>query len=155
MTMSLASRLDAMHTLAEISQNGLSIGINSIFMTEDGVLGIANPPRSSLHRFTIDGMQFHVSLVPEDTGTRCQITAEIGHVPYTAESTDRRNVVLTILRATQRLRHARFIVENGQKIHVMTNTYVSGHMTPDALMYETILFVHESRPYLRLLSQYI
>lgn len=151
----LVARLDAIHSLAEVAPESLPIGMNAIFMTPEGVLGIAKPPRSSRLRFVVDGLPFNAAVSPDGEEAVCQIWAEVGHIPYTAQSPDRRRNLLSVLGGIGDLKHARFVVQEGQKILLFSESRIEGHVRPEDLAHQTMLMVQEARPFLRLLAEYL
>ncbi|WP_029010198.1 hypothetical protein [Azospirillum halopraeferens] len=163
MSVPLTARLDAIPSLAEVAAASLPLGVNAVFTTPEGVLGIARPPRPSRLNFIVDGLPFHAAVSPEEgadgrDGAVCQIWAEVGHIPYSAQSPERRRRLLEALRAIQAvegLQRARFLVQEGQKILLFSETRVDGHVTPEGLIHETVLLVQEARPFLRILADYI
>lgn len=151
----LADRLQAIVALAEVARTALPVGRNSIFVTSGGTLEIAAmPPPSRLH-FTFEGLVFHVAVNPGENVTQCQIWAEVGHIPFTAQSPERRRDLLVIIGSTRGLARARFVISEGQKILVISETQVDGPITPEALFHEIVLLMQEARPYLRLLVDYL
>ena len=161
MSVPLSARLDAIPSLAEVAAASLPLGVNAVFTTPEGVLGIARPPRPSRLNFIADGLPFHAAVSPQTgpdgrEGATCQIWAEVGHIPYSAQSPERRRRLLEVLRAVQAtpgLRRARFLVQEGQKILLFSETRVDGHVTPEDLIYETVMLIQEARPFLRLLAE--
>ena len=153
----LAVKLEAIQSLAEVAQTALPLGMNAIFVGSDGLLAISRPPRPARLQFFLDELQFNVAVSPDADaeGSVCQIWAECGFVPYTVESPERRRSVLAVLRASQGLPRARFVIENGQKILVVADSRISGTVTPEALIYEAVLLIQEARPYLRLLAEHM
>ncbi|MEI6559342.1 MAG: hypothetical protein WCO00_13130 [Rhodospirillaceae bacterium] len=149
----LTVKLDAIQSLAEVAQTALPLGMNAIFKGPDGVLAISRPPRPARLKFFAEDLSFNVAVSPEARDSVCQIWAEIGHVPYTVESVDRRRNVLTVLRAAEGLARARFVVENGQKILLVADSHVPGHVTAERLIYEAVMLIQEARPFLRLLAE--
>lgn len=145
----------SIESLAELARSPLPLSRNAVHVTTDGVLGIAHAPAPSRLRFNIDHLQFHVSVSPEGNGSMCQIWAEVGHVPYTAQSPTKRRDVLTILRGTRNLERAHFVLEDGQKILVLSESHVDGPVTPDVLVYETVMLLQEARPFLRLFAEHL
>ncbi len=148
----LAVKLEAIQSLAAVALSALPLGVNAIFKGADGLLAISKPPRPSRLKFFAEELSFSLAVSPEGEDSVCQIWAEIGHVPYTVESVDRRNSVLAVLRATQGLTRARFVVENGQKILLIADSRIAGTVTPERLVYEVVQLLQEARPYLRLLA---
>jgi hypothetical protein len=146
-------KLEAIQSLAEVARTALPLGVNAIFVDADGILAVSRPPRPSRLKFFVEELHFNVAVSPDAEASACQIWAEIGFVPYTVESPERRRQVLAILRAAHGLPHARFVVENGQKILLVADSRYSGPITAEQLIYETVLLIQEARPYLRLIAE--
>ncbi len=148
----LAVKLEEIRSLAEVARCALPLGVNAIFKNADGLLVISKPPRPARLKFFAEDLQFNLAVSPEATDSVCQIWSQIGHVPYTVESADRRSTILTILRATRGLARARFVVESGQKILLIADSRIDGAVTPERLIFEVVALIQEARPYLRLLA---
>ena len=133
----------------------LPVRLGTVHRRPDGTFGIARTPRLATQRFVLDDLLFHIALLPEEDGTRLRIWAEIGYVPYTAQSADRRRDVLHILRAACILKNACFALEGGQKILALGESLFREHLTIDGMMHETVLFVQEVRPFIRLLGDHL
>lgn len=151
--------LKTIQSLAEVPDGGLPISPGSIVMTPEGVLGIAKPPRPCKLHFMADGLPFNVAVRHEDgdegEGSLCQIWADVGHVPYTAQAPERRRALLSILRGIEGLKHVKFIVQEGQKIILFSETRFDHHAAPEDLFHQTVLVLQEARPFLRLLAPYL
>jgi hypothetical protein len=150
---SMTLNLEAIRSLAEVALTALPLGVNAIFVGSDGILAVSRPPRPSRLKFFVDGLHFNVAVSPDAGASVCQVWTEIGFVPYTVESPERRRRVLEILSAARGLPRARFAVENGQKILLVADSRSEGPVTAEQLIYETVLLIQEARPYLRLLGE--
>lgn len=149
----LSVKLEAIQSLAEVARTALPLGLNSIFKDADGLLAISRPPRPSRLKFFADEMSFNVAVSPESEGSVCQIWAEVAYIPYTVESAGRRRNVMAVLRAAEGLPRARFVVEDGQKILLVSDCPIDGAVTPERLIYEAVMLIQEARPYLRILAE--
>ena len=149
----LAVKLEAIQSLAEVARTALPLGLNAIFKDADGLLAISRPPRPSRMKFFAEELSFNVAVSPEAEGAVCQIWAEVAYIPYTVESAERRRRVLSVIRAAEGLQRARFVVEDGQKILLVTDCRLSGAVTSERLIYEAVLLIQEARPYLRILAE--
>lgn len=150
-----AARLQVMQSLADVSGTSLPLDPGTIFLTPEGVLGIAKPPRPAKLHFFADGLPFNVAVSFDGESSICQVWAEIGHIPYTAQAPDRRRQLLAVLRAIQGLRHVQFLVQGGQKILLFSEQRLDGQATPEDLIHQTVLAIQEARPYLRILAPYL
>lgn len=161
MTLSAATRLEAIHALAEVSHVSLPLGMNAIELSPEGVPVISGPLKPTKLRFAVDGLLFNAAISPVDgddggqQGALCQIWADIAHVPYSVESSEKRRSLLTILRNTQDLPRAHFVLDENQKILVLTETRIAPPVTAEALMHEVVLLVQEIRPFLPLIARYL
>ncbi len=144
--------LQAMPTLAEVAQTALPFNPDTFVMTPDGVLGIAKPPRPARLHFVADGLPFSIAVSFDGTTSVSQIWAEVGHIPYTAQSPERRRQILAVLRGIPAMAHARFLVQEGQKILLFSEGRFDGHAAPEDLIHQTVLALQEARPFLRLLA---
>lgn len=151
----MSQALQTVAKLARAAEKGLPIGPGAVRMDEAGDFSVTSPTTSSRHHFFLDGLMFHVSLTPEDNDTIFQVWAEVGYLPFTIESPEKRVRLSRILRAAGNLTTARFVVDEKQKIMVLGQARVSGHVTLPDLMYEILQFLQEARPYLKVLGQYL
>ena len=133
----------------------MPLRLGTVHVNSDGLLGISATPAPAKQRFVIDDLLFNVMTDPIGNGSRLRIWAELGWVPYTAQSPQRRRDVLAILRATQHLERSCFVLDEGQKILVIGESHVDEHIDVTGVVFETLLFLQEVRPYLRILSEYL
>ena len=150
-----AARLQAMPSLAEVAETALPFNPDSFVMTPEGVLGIAKPPRPARLHFMADDLPFNVAVSFDGAVSVSQIWAEVGHIPYTAQSPERRRQLLGILRGIQDLKFARFLVQGGQRILLFSEARHDGQATPEDLIHQTVLALQEARPFLRMLAPYL
>ncbi|MFM2045638.1 MAG: hypothetical protein RLY86_4214 [Pseudomonadota bacterium] len=153
----------ALATVARIAREvdaGLPLAPGGITVAEDGSIEVRREPAASRHHFFLDGLLFHISLTPTtdpagNPSTLYQIWAEVGYMPYTIESPEKRARLAAILRASHWLKRARFVLDDKQKILVLAQQDVAGSPTLADMMYETVQFLQEARPYLRVFGQYL
>lgn len=153
-----AARLDAIHALAEAARTAIPIGINSIVIDADGVPCISRAPQSASLRFVLDGLIFHVAISPDDPtagSCDCQIWSEAGIMPFTAQSPEKRQPLLAILRNSEGLPHVRFVLDATQRILLFSSCRLQVPVMPDDLIYHLVRMIQEARPYLRLLAQFL
>lgn len=150
-----AARLQAMPSLAEVAETALPFSPGSISMTPEGVLGIAKPPRPARLHFVAEGLPFSIAVSFDGEKSCSQVWAEVGHIPYTAQSPERRRQLLAVLRAIENLKHVAFVVQEGQKILLFSEKTFDGQASPEDLIHQTVLAVQEARPFLKLLAPYL
>lgn len=151
----LSTRLEAMSSLAEVDLDQLPLGVNSIELNPDGVPSISHPPRPSRLRFVVKGLPFYAAVSPSGEESTCQVWAEVGHLPFTAQSPAKRAAILGVLQSTQNLPNAHFVVQGGQKIILFSEYKSEGRITPEDIVYQTVGLIQEARPFLRLMAEYL
>lgn len=151
----MSQALQTVAKLARAAEKGLPIARGSVRMDEAGDVSVTSPTEMSEHHFFLDGLMFHVSLTPEGDQTLFRIWADVGYLPFSIESPEKRFRLSRILRASAGLEKARFITDNNQKIIVLGQARVAGHLTLPDLIYETLQFLQEARPYLKVFGQYL
>mgnify|MGYP001823228129 CR=1 FL=1 len=106
------------------------------------------------YRFALDGVSYAVSLTLGEAEFHYRITARVGTRPYSAENPDARKVVAEILRQSRKLDRAHFLSDRHQGLWAYADRDAEGEATPEAVVHETLLFLQEARPYIRLLAEY-
>lgn len=137
--------------LAAASAKNGRFEVRSVSVGADGRLAVETPAPPSRFHFSFQGTVFHVRLMPLSAGFRLQISAVLGHIPFTAESLALRNSALEIIRATEPLDKIRFVVAHGQQVAAIANRDVDDQSLPEAVLHETSMVLHQARPYLALL----
>lgn len=107
------------------------------------------------YRFALEGLSFAVTITLLEEGFHFRIMAPLGPVPFSAQNPAARVAVLTILKACRSLDRARFVVGPSQMMWVLTEAELSESATPEAVIHETVLFLQEALPYLRLLGRHL
>ncbi len=132
-------------------------GLAALLKNADELTRLLEAPPPSRHHFRLDGLQFFVNAVARPAGEphRIFVWSEIGYVPFHIESPERRAAVYEILRASRRLKLARFAVDVRQKIHVF-----SSFDLPQGFSYAkdfTLILKlwQEARPFIQLAAQYL
>lgn len=147
--------IQTLSRLAETAANGLPLGKDALLISDDGLLSLNRRHTPARHHFWMEGLLFHISITPEENSTLFQIWAEVGFLPYTIEDPHKRAKLQTILRGAAPLQNARFVVDDQQKILVLGQQEVDGHVALTDLMFEATQFLQEARPFLRLLGEHL
>lgn len=106
------------------------------------------------YRFALDGNHYSVALTPNSERFHLRITARIGVRPYSAENPGARRAVAEILDHAAALKRASFVSDRHQGLWAVVDRDADGPVTPEAIVHETLLFLQEARPYIRLLADY-
>ncbi|NNG04044.1 MAG: hypothetical protein HKM95_08075 [Inquilinus sp.] len=106
------------------------------------------------YRFALDGVDYSVALTLGEERFHYRITARVGTRPYSAENADARVAIAEILRQSRELDRAHFLSDRHQGLWAYADRDAEGSATPDAVVHETLLFLQEARPFIRLLADY-
>jgi len=151
----LSTRLEAIGSLAKVDLDLMPLGINAIETNDDGVPVLATPPRPSKLRFVVGGLPFHAAVSPNGEGAICQVWADVGNLPFTAQSPTKRAAMLAVLQSATTLPFARFAVEAGQRIILFSEDRTDGPATPEDIIHQTVRLMGEAKPFLQLLGEYL
>lgn len=116
------------------------------------------PPRPSQCCFQLDGLTYLMSLQPGprgDDGATIEIRARIGDVPFTVESAEARRALLTVARHSLSMPTAGLLVDRNQALWLTASVDIDGPLTPTAVIMVFLQVVQETRPYLRLVGEYL
>ncbi len=106
-------------------------------------------------RFDVDGMSYEMRRITHESGFRFLITVTIGFLPFSIESSTRRDAIRRVVRATQGLPRVHFAVTPASKITAGGVFEVARITTPDFIFYPLMLFIQEARPFMDLVGQYL
>lgn len=151
----VSTRLEEIGSLAKVDVDLMPLGINAIETNDEGVPILTTPPKPSKLRFVVGGLPFHAAISPEGEGAACQVWADVGNLPFTAQSPAKRAALLAIIQSTLSLPFARFAVEAGQRIILFSEDRTTGPATPEDIIHQTVRLMGEARPFLRLLGEYL
>ncbi|MGB0683583.1 MAG: hypothetical protein ACPGOV_12785 [Magnetovibrionaceae bacterium] len=139
----------------------LSVAKDDGTASELAALGLKNERdmlegRGEAVDFTFDyrGFLFAVRAEVEDGGSaaRIKVHANLGSLPYTAESGNNRLNAITVIRSAVKSRGGRFRFTRNQRIMLMENIRIDGKLTPEKLVGSLAKLLLEARPYLALLE---
>jgi hypothetical protein len=106
-------------------------------------------------RFEIDGVVFDVKRVAQKEKQRFLITARLGYLPFSIESTERRDAIKTIVTATRILLGVRFKIDAASKISAEGLFDIDRLASPDFIFYPLMLFMQEAGPFINLIGKYL
>ncbi len=146
--------ITAIAQIADIlGQTPLAGGLTQAVVNNDGLITIRNHPDESKIRFQVNGHSYHALISRTANGTHYRFWAELGFIPYSAHSAEKRNHVLSVLRATQSLERVRFMVDGQQRVFLDANCLSTHPPSRDEMLYQIIQFIQVARPYLQLMAK--
>lgn len=117
---------------------------------------IFDPSRPTRYTFSLEGVPYATTLTPgdgEDFGFR--ISARLGTIPFTVEAPERRQKILLLLGLCRELPGTRFVMGMQQSLWIMSFPKTIQQPNPESVLYETLEFLRQIRPYVRLVRPYL
>ncbi|MFQ5617992.1 MAG: hypothetical protein ACE5FR_03385, partial [Rhodospirillales bacterium] len=144
------------HPVADLVKfvDGRRPGIGVRSLAVDGQGRLARKPDSTRLEFTFEyrGILFAVRTESNDHGGRMQFHADLGNLPYTAETRARRADALAIAAAAGRALGGRVRTTREQRILLFEDMRFEEPLTPVVLMSRAVRLVLEAQPFLALLA---
>lgn len=112
-------------------------------------------PRPSSYSFQVEGVIYAVQSTPCDDGVHLSITAEIGTMPYTAESAPRRQMLKRILESSERLKVASLKVNDKGLIVLQSELAIVPEHAPEMSFARLVVFINQVQPYIKLIGSYL
>lgn len=129
------------------------LSMGQIRLNEDGVLEVVStyPPPVQEAKFIWCGFPVNVSLHPDELGgVTCDIMADMGLLPFSAQNTELRAVLLAILRGFRPPKDARLMLGPRSVIWASQQTTLTSAVTPAAVLAEIAVFLHGMNPVMML-----
>ncbi|MEQ8353946.1 MAG: hypothetical protein RH942_00300 [Kiloniellaceae bacterium] len=135
----------------QVGGASLPLEIGSVALGEDGHLGPADEDRPLHFRFSACGVEFEAELATRTAPLR--LRANLGKLPYSAESPDGRRLARSVMAATDRLRHGHILLSPEQDILLEGELNPPSPRTPVAVIATAVALILDFKPYLDLLAQ--
>lgn len=138
----------AVKTVAETS---LPLEISSVVLGEDGHIRHADEDRPLHFRFSACGIEFEADLASKTAPLR--LRANLGKLPFSAESPDGRRLARTVMAATDRLRRGHILLSAEQDMVLEGELNPPSPRTPVAVIATAVALILDFKPYLDLLGE--
>jgi hypothetical protein len=141
------------HQLTDVSDGSVNFG--ELLQKLDDEFGDMAPSLVERFRFCLDGLNFDIRRVAQESGHRFLINATLGYLPFTIESAERREAIKIIVMASRALPTVHFVVDHSSKISAGALINTTQTISPDFIFYPLVLFVQEARPFIELIGKYL
>lgn len=117
---------------------------------------MASSSKGDLGRFhfALDGVPYEIEAMTTDK-PHVSITAVLGYLPFTTESSQKRQSILTILMATRRLPTVQFRLDYLNRITASATYETSTQMSAAFIFYPLICFQQEAKPFIDVIANYL
>lgn len=134
-----------------VADTSLPLEVGSVALGEDGHIRNAGEDRPLHFRFTACGVIFEAELSSRTAPLR--LRANLGKLPYSAESPEARGLARTVIASTDRLRHGHILLSPEQDMLLEGELNTPGPHTPMAVIATAVALVLDFKPYLELLGE--
>lgn len=145
------SKSDEKSAVQLVADAVLPLEVGTVAMGDDGHISHSSADRALHFRFTACGIDFEGEIADQNAPLR--IRANLGKLPYTAESPDGRRLARSVLAATDRLRHGHILLSDGQDMILQGELALPSPRTPVSVIATASALVLEFRPYISLLAE--
>ena len=139
--------------LKNVADTALPLEVGSVVLGDDGHIRHSSEYRPLHFRFSACGVDFEADLASKTAPLR--LRANLGKLPYSAESPDGRRLARTVMAATDRLRRGHILLSPEQDIVLEGELNPPSPRTPVAVIATAVTLILEFKPYLDMLAEAI
>jgi hypothetical protein len=142
--------------ITRLAETAFPLEVNSLYVDADGELNRIDPrERPFGFRFECLGLRFAAVTRVRKGTLLLQLVANVGPVPYTAESQDRRRDALAIIRSSLALPHINMGMSRDRQIEIVGEFPLPEPLTPVSVVSAAAELVLEIKPYITLLADFV
>jgi hypothetical protein len=131
------------------------LSLGQLTMNADGVLEMRQAPPLQEAQFNLRGIPVRVRLHQPSGNdkTICDIIADCGPLPFSAQNSALRNLLLSVMKGFRPPADARVMLGARQHVWVLQQTTLTIPIVPAAVLTEVTLFVHHLGKIIGLLAE--
>lgn len=132
-----------------------TLGFEGLLRKLDEEFSALSTAKIERFKFELDGLNFDIRRIDHDSKHRFIINATIGYLPFSIESSERREAIKTIVMATRALPNVRFSINSASRISAGALFDAAHIVAPDFIFYPLTLFLQEARPFINLIGKHL
>lgn len=136
--------------LKQMAVTSLPVEVGSVAIGDDGHIHRSDCERALHFQFSACGVQFVADLASRDAPLR--LRANLGKLPYSAESPEARQMARTVLSATSRLRRGQILLSPDHDMMLEGELPPPSPRTPVSVIATAVALILDFKPYLDLLG---
>ncbi|NIA70895.1 hypothetical protein HBA54_20040 [Pelagibius litoralis] len=137
----------------KVADASLPLEVGSLALGEDGHIEHGRDEGPLHFNFTACGIHFEAELAGKTAPLR--LTANLGKLPYSAESPDGRGLARSVLAATDRLRRGQILLSDDHDMILQGELMPPSPRTPVNVIATATALILDFKPYLDLLAEAI
>jgi len=136
--------------IRQFADAALPLEIGSVTLGEDGHIQSSPEDRPLFFRFSACGIQFEADMASRSAPLR--LRANLGKLPFSAESPDARRLARTVMAATDRLRRGHILLSPDHDMVLEGELTPPSPRTPVSVIATAVALILDFKPYLDLLG---
>lgn len=141
----------AKSALRQVAETALPLEVGSVTLAGDGHIARGGEDRPLYFRFAACGIEFEARLANRRAPLR--LRANLGKLPYSAESPDGRRLARIVMAATDRLPCGQILLSPEQDMLLEGELQPPSPRTPANVIATAVALVLDFKPYLDLLAE--
>ncbi len=150
-SVSATSESAAKSRVKSVAETALPLEVGTVVIGNDGHISHSSADRALHFRFTACGIDFEAEIAGQKAPLR--IKANLGKLPYSAESPDGRRLARSVLAATDRLRHGQILLSDEQDMVLQGELSPPTPRTPVNVIATAVALILDFKPYISLLAE--
>ena len=146
-----ASAEAAKSAVKQVGESSLPLEVGSVSLGEDGHIRRSDEDRPLYFRFSACGIAFEADLASRTAPLR--VRANLGKLPFSAESPEARRLARTVMAATDRLRRGHILLSAEQDMVLEGELNPPSPRTPVSVIATVVALILDFKPYLDLLGE--
>lgn len=148
---SSVSQCEDKSAVKSVADTVLPLEVGAVAIGEDGHISHCSEDRALHFRFTACGIDFVAEIAGKKAPLR--LKANLGKLPFSAESPDGRRLARSVLAATDRLRHGQILLSDEQDMVLQGELSPPSPRTPVNVIATAVALILDFKPYIGLLAE--
>jgi len=141
----------AKSAVKQVAGAAFPLEVGSVSLGDDGHIRRSDEDRPLYFRFTACGITFDAHL--DNKTAPLRLRANLGKLPFSAESPDARRLARTVIAATDRLRRGHILLSAEQDMVLEGELNTPSPRTPVSVIATAVSLILDFKPYLDLLGE--
>lgn len=148
---SSAGKSDDKSAVKSVADTVLPLEVGAVVIGDDGHISHCSDDRQLHFHFTACGIDFEAEIAGKNAPLR--LKANLGKLPFSAESPDGRRLARSVLAATDRLRHGQILLSDEQDMVLQGELPPPNPRTPVNVIATAVALILDFKPYINLLAE--
>ena len=135
----------------QVGESSLPLEVGSVSLGDDGHIRRSDEDRPLYFQFSACGIAFEANLAHKTAPLR--VRANLGKLPFSAESPEARRLARTVMAATDRLRRGHILLSADQDMVLEGELNPPSPRTPVSVIATAVALILDFKPYLDLLGE--